>query len=162
MKMLLLGLTLLTAAGAAPASAPKTDGSLADATKLVTPSYNCDPHRLYETQPLHARLKALLGPDYEAYVSRAAMCGLPVDVVDGKVVAFNYRQHSATVEDSLLVIDPVTDSLVVKLLVQGKKVYTYEEPGKPLHVPEAFVQQHWPGAVETPGRVGMEASPKTR
>jgi len=109
---------------------------------------------LANSEPLHSRLKAMMGPDYKQFDIRSGMCGFPVSMIGGIVISFNMQQHYGGREESMLLVDPKNDSIMVKMLHDGK-IYTYGDPTHLLRLPSGWMGGHeaWTRAVEVGGRV---------
>lgn len=111
----------------------------------------CD---LISSEPLHSRLKTLMGADYQQFDIRWGMCGTPANMVGGIVIAINMQPHYGGMEESMLAVDPKMNAIMVKILHNGK-IYTYQEVGHPLTLPDGWMgtQDEWSKAVEVGGRV---------
>jgi hypothetical protein len=113
--------------------------------------------KLLSSEPLHSRLKAMMGADYEKFEIRSGMCGWPVEMIGGVVISFNMQQHYGGREESMLAVDPKNDAIMVKILHDGK-IFTFREHGHPFNLPSGWMGGHegWNRAVEVGGTLGYK------
>ena len=133
------------------ASALRGQASLNQLSNLVGKSV-CGPD-LINSQPLRTRLRNVMGNDFRQLTSRAMMCGFPVDINQGLLLAPNMRAHWGTEEESLIIIDTRNNTVEVKLLHRGK-IYTYADPKHPLTPPSGWKSgAGWTDAEEAQGPI---------